>query len=46
MSEKKARIMNAKDSTANWNSANPTLLDGELGFEVKSNNEVSMKVGN
>lgn len=45
MSEKKARIMNAKDSTANWNSTNPTLLDGELGFEVKSNREVSMKVG-
>ena len=45
MSEKKARIMNAKDSTANWNSANPTLLDGELGFEVKSNREISMKVG-
>lgn len=46
MSEKKVRIMNAKDSTSNWNRANPILLDGELGFEVKSNNEVSMKVGN
>ena len=31
-----------RDSAANWTSANPTLLEGEIGYETDTG---SMKVG-
>lgn len=41
----KARIKHRKDTTANWNSKNPILLDGEFGFEVLANGSGKFKVG-
>lgn len=43
--EKRARIRNVKDSTENWEKANPILLDGEIGFEVRSDGSVAIKIG-
>lgn len=31
---RKAQIQFRRDTAANWTAANPTLLDGELGFET------------
>ena len=41
----KARIKHRKDTTANWNSKNPILLNGEFGFEVLTNGSGKFKVG-
>lgn len=38
-------IKNRKDTTANWTSNNPVLLNGELGIEVTNNDEVKLKIG-
>lgn len=47
MAEKRerTRIENIKDTTANWERANPILLNGEIGIEVKPNKQVAMKIG-
>lgn len=45
MAIKHARIQHMKDTTANWLKANPTLLDGEIGFEVQKSGEIRVKVG-
>lgn len=43
--EKKARIRNIVDTTENWKSANPILLSGEIGFEITSDKEIKIKIG-
>lgn len=43
--ERVARIRNVKDTTANWEKANPILLDGEIGFEIKPDGSVAIKIG-
>lgn len=40
-----ARIQLLIDTTANWQAANPILLNGEIGLEIKSNNEIAFKAG-
>lgn len=45
MAERKARVKNIKDTTSNWTSTNPILLSGEIGFEIKTNGQLAMKVG-
>ena len=45
MAEELARIKNVKDTTKNWEVLNPVLLDGEIGFELKTNGEIAMKIG-
>lgn len=40
------RIENVKDTTANWERANPILLDGEIGIEEKLNGQLAIKIGN
>lgn len=45
MKERIGRIKNLKDTTANWNIANPILLDGEIGVEIKPDNTVAIKIG-
>lgn len=43
--EKKARIRNIVDTTENWKAANPILLSGEIGFEITSDKEIKIKIG-
>lgn len=45
MAERKARIRNVKDSTENWEKANPILLDGEIGIEVMEDGSIAVKIG-
>ena len=45
MAERLARIQLLIDTTANWQAANPILLNGEIGLEIKSNNEIAFKAG-
>lgn len=45
MAERKARIRNVKDSTANWEKTNPILLDGEIGIEVQDDGSIAVKIG-
>ena len=45
MSIKSARIQLIKDTTANWESMNPILLDGEIGVESKGKGEFAIKIG-
>lgn len=33
------------DATANWERANPILLKGEMGFELKSDGSIAIKIG-
>lgn len=40
------RIQNKKDTRANWESNNPTLLDGEIILVVMDNGKIRQKVGN
>lgn len=39
------RILIRRDTTANWNSVNPILSNGELGIEIKTNGIRSLKLG-
>jgi hypothetical protein len=39
------RILIRRDTTANWNSVNPILSNGELGIEIKTDGTRSMKLG-
>lgn len=39
-----SRLQNKIDTTENWESNNPVLLDGEIGFE-KSSEGIKIKVG-
>ena len=32
-----SRIQQRRDTAANWTSANPTLAQGEIGFELDTN---------
>lgn len=41
-----ARIQNKKDTEANWTSANPVLLDGEIISVVMTDGIVRTKTGN
>lgn len=43
--ERKARLKHLKDTTANWERANPILLDGEMGIEDKGNGKLATKMG-
>lgn len=43
--EKIIRVRSAKDSTDNWEKANPILLDGEIGIEMKPDGSIAIKVG-
>ena len=45
MAEQLARIQLLIDNTANWERANPILLSGEVGFEIKTNRNIGIKVG-
>lgn len=46
MARKLARIQLLIDTTANWSAANPILLKGEIGIEVKTGGEPAIKIGN
>jgi hypothetical protein len=39
------RILIRRDTTANWQSVNPILSNGELGIEIKTDGTRSMKLG-
>ena len=39
------RIQFRRDTTANWSTHNPILLNGEMGYEITTTNELRMKVG-
>jgi hypothetical protein len=39
------RILIRRDTTANWESVNPILSNGELGIEFKTDGKRSMKLG-
>lgn len=43
---KNARIQLLIDTTSNWQTANPILLKGEIGLEIKANGNIGIKVGN
>ena len=43
--EKIIRVRSAKDKTENWEKANPILLDGEIGIEMKPDGSIAIKVG-
>jgi hypothetical protein len=43
--EKKARIRNMVDTTANWNATNPILLSGEIGVEITPDKRTKFKIG-
>lgn len=45
MAERLARVKSLKDTTENWEKANPVLLDGEIAFEIMSDGFVAIKVG-
>lgn len=45
MAELEARTQQKKDTSANWTSANPTILDGEIIMVVTDSGEVRKKVG-
>lgn len=46
MAERLARIQLLIDTTENWQAANPILLNGEIGLEIKTGGEIAFKVGN
>lgn len=43
--EKYIRVRTAKDTTANWEKANPILFDGEMALEDKGGGKLAAKIG-
>ena len=45
LDEKQGKTYNRIDTTANWQSVNPVLGDGEFGIEKLSGGKSNLKVG-